>query len=143
KGTTFVAGQAEQSLLLKHVLGDKGFKRMPPEKEGEALKPAQVATLRRWIQQGGIAPRDDKPEADPRDHWAFRTPVRPEVPKMKKPAPHGARLANPVDAFIAAEHAKRGLTPQAPAERGVLLRRVYLDLIGLPPTRAEMQAFLA
>lgn len=136
QGASFVAGKAEQSLLLKHVLGEKGFKRMPPENDGEALKPAQVAILRRWIEQGGAAPKDDKPEADPREHWAFRSPVRPDVPKV-------VNARHPIDAFIAAERDKRGLTPQGPAERGVLLRRVHLDLVGLPPTRAEMQAFLA
>ena len=83
RGTALDTKNIDQSLLLRHVLGEKGFKRMPPEQEGEALKPAQVAILRRWIEQGGMAPKDDKPEADPRDHWAFRTPVRPDVPKVK------------------------------------------------------------
>ena len=125
--------------LLKHVLGEKGFKRMPPPDDGEALKPAQIAILKQWIEQGAIGPKEEKPEADPRDHWSFRSPVRPDVPKAK----NAAWVRNPVDAFIAAEHEKRGLTPQGQAEKGVLLRRVYVDLIGLPPTRDEMQAFLA
>jgi hypothetical protein len=139
RGTALDTKNIDQSLLLRHVRGDKGFKRMPPEKDGEALKPTQIAVLRRWIEQGAVGPKDEKPEADPRDHWAFRPPLRPEVPKVK----NATWVRNPVDAFIAAEHEKRGLTPQPPAERGVLLRRVYLDLIGLPPTREEMQAFLA
>ena len=138
-GTILVAGKAVDSLLLKHILGEKGFKRMPPEHDGEALKPAQIATLKRWIEQGAVGPKDEKPEADARDHWAFRPPVRPEIPKVKNTA--GGH--NPVDAFLAAEHEKHGLTPQGPAERSLLLRRVYLDLVGLPPTREEMQAFLA
>ena len=139
RGSALDTKNFDQSLLLKHILGEKGFKRMPPEHDGEALKPAQIAVLRRWIEQGATGPKDEKPEADPRDHWAFRAPVRPVVPKVK----NAAWVRNPVDAFIAAEHEKHGLTPQTPAERGVLLRRVYLDLIGLPPTREEQQAFLA
>ena len=138
-GATLIPGKAGDSLLLKHVLGEKGFKRMPPEHDGEALKPAQVAVLRRWIDQGAAHPKDEQPEADPRNHWAFRTPIRPEVPKVK----NAAWVRNSVDAFIAQEHEKRGLTPQGFAERSLLLRRVYLDLIGLPPTRDEMQAFRA
>ena len=138
-GAVFVPAKASESLLLKHILGEKGFKRMPPEGDGELLKPAQVATLKRWIEQGAIGPNDEKPEADARDHWAFRPPMRPEVPKVK----NAAWVRNPVDAFIAQDHEKHGLTPQGPAERSLLLRRVYLDLIGLPPTREEMQTFLA
>jgi hypothetical protein len=129
----------KDALILKHILGEKGFRRMPPTEEGEALKPAQIATIKRWIEQGAVGPKDEKPEADPRDHWAFRPPVRPEVPKVK----NTAWVKNPIDAFLAAEHEKHGLTPRGPAERSLLLRRVYLDLIGLPPTREEMQAFLA
>jgi len=138
-GPAIVSGKPNDSILLKHILGDKGFKRMPPPDDGEALKPAQIAILKQWIEQGAPHPRDEKPEADPRDHWAFRAPVRPALPKIK----NVAWSKNPVDSFIAFEHEKRGFTPQGPAERGVLLRRVYLDLIGLPPTREEMQSFLA
>ncbi len=135
KGTAIVAGRPDDSPLLKHVLGMKGFKRMPPAEEGEALKPAQVATIRCWIEQGAVGPKDERAEADPREHWAFRPPVRPAVPKNKK--------GNPIDAFLADAQEKHGLVPQGSVERSLLLRRVYLDLIGLPPTREEMQAFLA
>ena len=138
-GSVFVPAKADESLLLKHLLGTAGHQRMPPENDGEALKPAQIAVLRRWIEQGAVGPKDEQPEADPRDHWAFRPPLRPAVPKVK----NAAWVRNPIDAFIAQEHEKRGLTPQTPVERGLLLRRVYLDLIGLPPTREELQAFVA
>lgn len=138
-GTVLVPGKADESVLLNHIRGDKDFRRMPPEQDGEALKPAQIAAIKRWIEQGAIGPKDEKPEADPRDHWAFRPPLRPDVPKVK----NAAWVRNPVDAFIAAELEKHGLTPQGPAERSLLLRRVYLDLTGLPPTREEMQTFLA
>src|SRR5206468_3787234 len=72
--------------------------------------------------------------------WRPFEPVRrPPVPKVDRPGWH----RNPVDAFLAAEHQRRGLRPRPEAPRHVLLRRVYLDLIGLPPTPEEVQAFLA
>src|SRR5947208_5461471 len=57
-------------LLLKHIRGDKGFRRMPPKDDGEALKPTQIATIKRWIDQGAVGPKKENPEADPRDHAA-------------------------------------------------------------------------
>ena len=137
-GPAVVAGKPADSLLIKRVLGQGGLSRMPPEDAGEALKPAQVALIRKWIEQGATGPADEKPETDPKEHWAFKPPVRPAAPKVK----NAAWVKNPIDAFIAVQHEKHGLTPQGPAENGILLRRVYLDLIGLPPTREELAAFL-
>src|SRR5262249_55560397 len=110
--------------------------RMPPE--GQPLTEKQVALIKAWIDQGAKAPADEKPEADPRAHWAFQKPERPPVPLVK----NAAWVRNPVDAFLAAGHEKRGLTRAPPADKPLLLRRVYLDLIGLPPTREELHAFL-
>jgi hypothetical protein len=112
---------------------------MPPVGLGEELKQGEVALLRAWIDQGATGPADEKPEADPKEHWAFRPPVRPPVPAVKG----GNRAGNPIDTFLAAQWDRRGLAPQPPAERRLLLRRVYLDLVGLPPTLAEQEAFLA
>jgi len=109
---------------------------MPPE--GEPLKPTEIAAIRAWITQGAKAPADEQPERDPRDHWSFQVPVRPAVPRVA----NAAWPRNPIDAFIAAEHEKRGLTPQRPADKRVWLRRVSLDLTGLPPTHAELEAFV-
>jgi hypothetical protein len=75
----------------------------------------------------------------PSEHWAFRVPVRPGVPVAR----NTGWVGNPIDAFIAAEHEKHGLVPSEEAAKHVLLRRVYVDLIGLPPTREELHAFLA
>src|SRR4051812_21364879 len=72
-------------------------------------------------------------------HWAFQPPTRPEIPTVK----NSPRVRNPIDAFVAAEHERRGLVPRPEAPKQVLLRRVYLDLVGLPPTREELHAFLA
>ena len=123
-----VPGKAADSELIARVTATDDT-RMPPE--GHALTAAQVAKLRAWIDAGAKAPADDRPEPDPRDHWAFRPVVRPTPPAA----------GNPIDAFVAAGYAKHKLTPVGPAEKRVLLRRVYLDLIGLPPTPEQADAF--
>jgi hypothetical protein len=137
-GPAVLPGKAAESLLIKRVLGHDKLVRMPPEDVGTALNPDQVAVIRRWIEQGANGPNDEKPEADPRDHWAFKTPVRPAVPKVK----NAAWVKNPIDAFVADAHERHGLVPQGAAEKSILLRRVYLDLIGLPPTADELRAFI-
>ncbi|HEX5271218.1 MAG TPA: DUF1549 domain-containing protein, partial [Gemmataceae bacterium] len=138
-GPAVVPGKAADSLLVARVTASGGKRRMPPADLGEALSEKQVALLRAWIDRGASGPADEKPEADPKEHWAFRAPVRPAVPRTKETD----RVRNPIDAFLAAEREKRGLTPQPPADRATLLRRVTIDLTGLPPTREDLAAFLA
>jgi mono/diheme cytochrome c family protein len=131
-------GDVDASPLFDRVSAEVGNPdRMPPE--GEPLKPAEVEAIRAWIAQGAKAPANETPERDPRDHWAFRAPSRPTVPAVE----HSEWVKNPIDAFIAARYGERGLIPQRPADRRVWLRRVSLDLIGLPPTRDEQDAFVA
>lgn len=132
-----VPGKPDDSELIDRVTSVDEKTRMPPE--GHPLKPEQITKLKAWIEQGAKVPPDDAPEPDPRNHWSFRTPQRPVVPTIGN-AP--AAIRNPIDAFIAAKWAEKGLTPVAPADRRVLLRRVYLDLIGLPPTPDQTEAFL-
>ncbi len=136
-GAGIVAGKPEASHLIERVTASDKEERMPPE--GEPLKPEQISLIKLWIAQGAKAPADEKPEVDPKDHWAFKAPVRPAVPKVK--AREWAQ--NPIDAFIAAEHQQRGLKPQPLAEKSLWLRRVYLDLTGLPPGLPEIHAFEA
>jgi mono/diheme cytochrome c family protein len=131
KAGAVVPGKPADSELVLRVSSENEATRMPPE--GHPLKPAEVAKLRAWVEQGAKVPADDAPEPDPRDHWAFRPVTRPKVP---------GRGANPIDAFVAAGWAKHGLTPAPPADKRVLLRRVHLDLTGLPPTPDEVAAFL-
>jgi hypothetical protein len=139
EGPALVPGHSGDSNVILHVTASNGARRMPPSSEGEGLTAKQIALLRAWIDQGAAGPADEKPEADPKDHWAFRPPLRPAVPSVKQ----AARLRNPIDAFLAAQWEKHGLTPQPPADKGILLRRVYLDLIGLPPSREQLAVFLA
>lgn len=135
-GAGLVAGEPAGSLILKRVSAGEG-ERMPPE--GEPLTSTQIDALQKWIANGARGPKDELPEQDPRDHWAFRAPVRPAVPRDVPPRWSG----NPIDAFVAAQHQQRGVVPQPPADKSVWLRRVTLDLTGLPPTREELLAFLA
>lgn len=140
-GPAIVPGKSNDSLLVAHITATKGARRMPPKTDAEPLKDQEIALIKSWIDQGGIAPLDEKPESDPREHWAFKAPIRP-TPFNRSPSGSGW-IKNPIDAFLAAEHQKLGLIPQPPADKRILLRRVYLDLIGLPPTREEQEAFIA
>ena len=136
-GPAVVKGGAKESLLLDRVSAGDASERMPPEHEGEPLTAEQVALLRNWIAAGAPAPSDEKPEADPRDHWAFRPIVRPTVPRVQR----AEWVKNPIDAFIAQTYQRHGLAPNAEASRTELLRRLSLDLIGIPPTAEEIAAF--
>src|SRR5579863_4961220 len=128
-GAAIVPGKSDESLLIDA----EGVKKMPPE--GEPLTAEQIAALRAWIDQGAKSPVEKVPE-DPARHWSYQPPVRPPLPVPQDPT--WAR--NPIDAFVFAEYGRHGLKPGPAASRPVLLRRVYLDLIGLPPTRSQMQA---
>jgi hypothetical protein len=138
-GPVVIPGRSGDSRLIDHVTASRGRRRMPPPSDGETLSEPQVALLRAWIDQGALGPADEKPEPDPKQHWAFRTPTRPAVPAVKD----ASRVRNPIDAFLAAERARHGLAPQPEAPRRLLLRRLCLDLIGLPPSLSEQEAFLA
>jgi hypothetical protein len=132
-GAAIVPGKSGESRLIAAVLR-QGDLKMPPE--GEPLTEKQIETLIAWIDQGA-APPPEGAEAKI-DHWSFKKPVRPAVPM---PA-NSTYVRNPVDAFVAAKHEELKLKPVDEASKQVLLRRVYLDLIGLPPTPQEMQDFL-
>ena len=136
-GPAIVPGNSQQSLLIERVSDTDEAMRMPPE--GEPLTAEQIALLLTWIDQGATAPPDEQPEQDPREHWSFRLPVRPPLPVVS----NDEWSANPIDCFIAAQHESLGLTPVPVADRAPLLRRVSLDLIGLPPTADELREFLA
>ncbi len=135
-GPVVTPGDARSSVLYKRIahLEQPG---MPFG--GQKLPDAAIAQIADWINAG--APYDAPLAAGKAalSHWAFKLPQRPPVPEVK----NQSWVRNPIDAFVAAEHEKRGLKPLAAADRRTLLRRVYLDLIGLPPTPAEMNAFLA
>ncbi|MEX0725079.1 MAG: PSD1 and planctomycete cytochrome C domain-containing protein [Planctomycetaceae bacterium] len=136
-GPVVVVGDAAASLIIERVSASDDSLRMPPE--GKPLTAEQIELLKMWIAQGAAAPAEDRPEEDPRDHWSFKKVVRPAIPD----AAEAGAWHNPVDLFLAVEQQKRGLAPIAAAEKHVLLRRLYIDLTGLPPSREELHAFLA
>jgi Protein of unknown function (DUF1553)/Protein of unknown function (DUF1549)/Planctomycete cytochrome C len=122
-----VAGAPERSGILARIQHPEEERRMPLAKSGRArLSPAQIATLRRWIAEG----------ASWEPHWAYLPPVRPEPP-----ATRGRWGRGPIDAFVLAGIEKAALAPSPEATRPELLRRLSLDLTGLPPTPEELRAF--
>ncbi len=138
RGPAVEPGKSNASLLIDRVTGADGSDRMPPESEGASLSDGDVAVLRAWIDQGAKAPPEPTPK-DPRKHWAYQPPARPTVPR----ATDMAWARNPIDAFLAEGYQSRGLRPSPPVAKDLWLRRVYLDVIGLLPTREERLGFLA
>ncbi|MBK5296903.1 MAG: PSD1 domain-containing protein, partial [Vicinamibacteria bacterium] len=139
-GPALVAHNSDESLMVRRVLGLDGEDRMPLDED--PLPDAQIALLRIWIDQGAVWPDDGSmttAHAEDRGHWAYRTPVRPAIPRVSRTD----WVRTPIDAFILAGLEKEGLRPSPEADRTALLRRVSLDLIGLPPTPAEIDAFVA
>ena len=138
-GPVLVVGKAEQSMMVQRASSADADERMPPEHEGQPFSEAQVALLKQWITDGASAPAGETPEADPRDHWAFRPRQRPPVPTLVR----GDWVRNPIDAFISRSHEAATLSPRPEAPRRLQIRRLYLDLIGLPPSEAEMRQALS
>ena len=124
-----VPGQPESSELFQRITHADPEERMPPVDSSRALTSSDIETLRAWISQG----------AKWESHWAFNPPRQPTTPPAKNSAwPRGA-----IDRFILAKLERAGLKPSPAADRETLLRRVAFDLTGLPPSPAEIDAFLA
>ena len=135
-GPAIIVRQSAESPLLLRVLSMDEDERMPPE--GKPLAPDQVILLRRWIDGGAGYPKDEIIPQTAAEHWAFQ-PVGP------RPVPAVKNLnwpRNPIDAFVLAALDRRGWEPAPIADPGALLRRIYLDLTGAPPTPAEQDRFL-
>ena len=130
---TFIAGASARSLLIKRVTTLDEDDVMP--QKSERLAPAEVALLRRWIDEGAVWPENLK-------HWAYVKPVRPPLPVLASTAP-AARPLNPIDHFVFARLEKEGLAPAPAVDPARWLRRVSLDLVGLPPSPHDVAAFLA
>ncbi|MCC9606205.1 PSD1 and planctomycete cytochrome C domain-containing protein [Blastopirellula sp. JC732] len=127
-------GSPEESELLRRIVLPRGHDDIMPA-IGEPLNKNQVAAIRGWIKQGAIWPKDFQ-EAT---HWSYVAPKRPALPDVSNPN----WVQSPIDRFVLHRLDEAGLTPSAPATPEKRIRRVYLDLIGLPPTPAEVQAFVA
>jgi len=140
-GPAIAPGDGAGSLLMQLVAGLEADRTMPPK--GSRLTSEQVGVIRAWIDQGADWPDDSDAtaEADPRDWWSLRPLARP-VPPVPRPEDAG-RVRNPVDAFVLAKVREQGLIPSSEADRRTLIRRLSFDLIGLPPTPEEFDAFEA
>jgi hypothetical protein len=135
-GPAFKPGKSAESLLIQTTRGThENIARMPYKKP--PLSDQQIALLAKWIDEGGSAPPDEKPETA--KHWAFIAPSRPQVPTLVN---RNSQIVNPIDAFILARLEKEKLSSAPESSRATLLRRVSLDLIGLPPTPEEVDAFV-
>jgi hypothetical protein len=132
-GSVFVPGDPAKSRLISSVQR-KGEYPMPPK---TPLPADAVAALTEWVKTGAAIPDDaaDKdPNADPKKHWAFQPVKAPTVPSVQN-------AASPIDAFVRVKLTEKGLTAAGRADKRTLIRRAYFDLIGLPPTAEEVEAF--
>ena len=150
--TALVAGKLSESELVRRIVTDDPNERMPTADSGKHLTVAQIALLKRWVEQG----------AEYQGHWSFVTPKRPEIPpvgwallpvvssqaeggtgKSAHPTNRVEWPLNPIDNFVQAKLLHDGIAPSPAAERERLIRRVTLDLTGTPPTIGEVDEFLA
>jgi mono/diheme cytochrome c family protein len=151
RGSDIVAGDAAASRLYRRIAG---LEQPAMPAQAPALDAAQVALIKQWIDEGApwdavltsnakpaaaIAALENRPiTPEERNYWAFKLPVQPPVPAVE-----GAALANPIDRFLEQARRQHGLKAAPRADRYTLVRRAYLDLIGLPPTPAQVDAFVA
>ena len=128
-GRAIVPGESANSLLFQRISSDDPDQLMPPPDSGKKLDSDDIARIKKWIDDGAVWER----------HWAFRAPQKPTLPEQVKGwNPRGA-----IDRFIHARLQKENLAPEDSADRETLIRRVTLDLTGLPPTLKEIDNFLA
>ncbi len=128
KAGALVPGKPDESTLVERIFSTSKSQLMPPPKSHKKLTPAQKDVLRRWVAAG----------AEYQAHWSFIPPTRPALPAVR----NSAWVRNPIDRFILAELEKRGLAPAPEADRRSLARRAALDLTGLPPAPAAVEAFI-
>jgi mono/diheme cytochrome c family protein len=127
--TAIQPGDLAKSELVARILSTDPDKQMPPPESGKTLSPAEVALLKAWVEQG----------APWKDHWSFVKPNRPATPDSR----HAPLVRNPIDNFVLSRLEREGLEPSPAADKITLIRRATLDLTGLPPTPAEVDAFVA
>jgi mono/diheme cytochrome c family protein len=123
-----VRGKPEQSEMIARITASEPAKRMPPRKSGKKLTPQEIDLIARWIKQGAPFAR----------HWAYSKPIRPALPKVKD----SNWPKNPIDSFLLSRLEREGLRPSPEADRYALIRRLSLDLTGLPPALEEVDAFV-
>ncbi len=128
--SAIVPGNIEDSELIFRIVTDDEDEMMPPPGKGERFSREEIDLFKQWIKEG----------AEYEVHWSYTKPVRPEVPVIEESV---MRVRSPIDAFILDRLKKEGLSPGKEADRYTLIRRVSLDLTGLPPTKEEVDAFIS
>lgn len=136
-GPAITPFQPENSLILSRITSSNLSMRMPPE--GHAIDESQISLIKTWIANGAPPPTNDHPEPAPTDHWAFQPITRPEIITLSQ----SPTLNNPIDHFLSLELAPLRISPLPIAEPSIRIRRLYLDLIGIPPTPLQLEHFLA
>lgn len=139
-GPAVVRGDSAKSLIVHAITGTENASQMPPE--GDKLTDAEIALIRNWIDQGATSPADEvavAAEKKSTDHWAFQ-PIHHLTPPQSGAPP---QVANGIDNFIVDRLLAEHVTPSPIADRTTLLRRVHLDLLGLPPSAETVHEFLA
>ena len=142
-GPAIVAGNPDKSLLIQAVRYKDEDLQMPPK--GEKLSDQQIADLTEWVRRGAPDPRSNVAKGSSvayagvgKNHWAFKPVQKPALPTVQ----NTAWVKNPVDNFVLAKLEANGMTPNAPADKATLIRRIYFDLTGLPPHPLEVQNFV-
>ena len=136
-GAVVVAGKPSESELYRRITSSEDGVQMPPPDSGKKLSPVEIEHLKHWIELGAIWPEDPAvkgPSNSP--HWAFQPLTHPEPPPQV-----AGESANPIDRFIAAKRQEHGLSSSLKADRRTIIRRASYDLLGLPPSSAEVEAF--
>jgi hypothetical protein len=128
-GSPIIPGKPDASLVIQRITHQQKARRMPPESSHKVLTPKQIDTLKRWVAEG----------APWKEHWSFTAPVRTAPPAVV----NKAWVRTPIDQFILAKLERQALMPAAAADRRTLIRRVTLDLTGLPPDPKDVEAFVA
>ena len=125
---SIVPGKATESSLLSRIHETDPDTQMPPPKSNRRLSPEQKEILERWINEG----------ATYSPHWSFVTPTKPNLPEVK----NANWIRNAIDRFVLGKLESEGITPSPEADRATLLKRLYIDLIGLPPSPSEVDSFV-
>ncbi|NDH07936.1 DUF1549 domain-containing protein, partial [bacterium] len=135
-----VPGKSKESKIIHAISGKDSESRMPPEPK-DLISADQVALISTWIDQGAVFPKQEMVASGvvkKSDHWSFKPILNPPVPQNAS----FKWARNPIDVFVYEQMLKEGLEPSQEAEPLTLLRRIYLDLIGVPPTQSEIDMFL-
>jgi len=137
-GPALIAGKSSESRLIQLVAGG-GEKQIVMPPEGQRLSAGEIGLLRAWIDQGANWPDDTPPKSKGENHWAFKRPVRPAVPRVS----NITWVRNEIDAFVLSRLESQGIEPSGEADRRALIRRLSLDLLGLSPTPEQVARFVA